>query len=204
MKQLSISKVLNFTNWDNIGRLTDFSYSWETEKSPETSFSAYYDETHVHFLFIASGPKPLVYVNDNNKIEVTQSERVEIFFRKDEKMQPYYCLEMDPYGRVLDYKANFYREFDRNWQWPESLSIKTKIEDENYRLEGKLNLSTLKDLGLLTKNKIQIGLFRGHCVKLIKKKASIKWISWVDSKTKKPDFHVPSAFGSLLLLDYNN
>ena len=202
MKEFSISKITKFTSWDNIVKLNDFSYPWLKEKAPVTTFSAYYDESHIHFLFVASGPKPIVFVEDNNKMEVINSERVEIFFRKDEKMQPYYCLELDPYGRVLDYKAKLYRNFDLNWEWPEPLFIQTKITIKNYSLQGKISLHNLIKLGLLKNNEIQLGLFRGHCIELKEKKASIKWISWVDSKTEEPDFHVPSAFGLLLLENY--
>ena len=114
-------------------------------------------------------------------------------------MSPYYCLEIDPYGRVLDYKAILYRKFDRNWQWPESLSIESKINDKNYTVEGKISLSILNQLDLINNNNIQIGLFRGHCTNLVGNAATLKWISWVDSKTPEPDFHVPSAFGILKL-----
>ncbi len=199
MKQFSIPKLINPSSWDEAFIVSDFSYPWQRQKAPTTQFSAYYDQSHIHFRFLAEGPRPLVFVDNNNKMEVIHSERVEIFFRSDERMQPYYCLEMDPHGRVLDYKANFYRKFDRNWQWPEPLSIETDIQDNYYTVQGKISLSMLKKLDILKNNQIQIGLFRGHCVGLKEKKASIKWISWVDSKTQEPDFHVPSSFGLLTL-----
>ncbi|MBT7815579.1 MAG: hypothetical protein HN566_02450 [Polaribacter sp.] len=199
MKKFLIKKLIDFTSWEKVTKLDDFSYPWQSEKSPVTSFSAYYDENHIYFRFVAYGSKPLVYIEDNSKLEVMHSERVEIFFRRDQKMSPYYCLEMDPHGRVLDYRANLYRKFDRDWQWPESLSIESKINEENYTVEGKISLSILNELGLINNNNIQIGLFRGHCTNLVGKVALLKWISWVDSKTQDADFHVPSAFGILKL-----
>ena len=198
MKEYIIDKVTNFTNWNNIGEF-GFSSPWSEEALPTTLFSAYHDGNSLYFRFMAFGPKPLVYIHDNNKLEVTKSERVELFFRSNEKMQPYYCLEMDPKGRILDYKANFYRQFDRNWQWPESLNIQTKIEKQHYNLQGKISLSVLDKLGILKNNKIEVGVYRGHCIELKDSKAIIKWISWVDPKTKKPDFHVPSSFGVFIL-----
>ena len=134
----------------------------------------------------------MVYVETNHKLEVIHSERVEIFFRSDEKLNPYYCLEMDPNGRVLDYEATHYRNFNRDWQWPDDLEIQTKIESDKYILTGKIKLKTLEDLKLLQGNQIQAGLYRGHCSALEGKKATLKWISWVDSKTPEPDFHVAS------------
>ena len=199
MKKFLIPKLINFTGWEKVPELDDFSYPWQNQKAPVTTFSAYYDQNHLYFRFVAFCSKPLVYIKDNSKLEVIHSERVEIFFRSDKKMSPYYCLEIDPYGRVLDYKAILYRKFDRNWQWPESLSIESKINDKNYTVEGKISLSILNQLDLINNNNIQIGLFRGHCTNLVGNAATLKWISWVDSKTPEPDFHVPSAFGILKL-----
>lgn len=190
---------MDFKNWSDAKKIIDFSYPWKETKSPHTSFSAFYDENHIHFRFEAHGTTPIVFVENNNKMEVINSERVEIFFRTNEKMNPYYCLEIDPLGRVLDYKAKHYREFDRQWKWPEPLEIKTIIQNQKYIVEGKISLSVLSNLKLINNNCIQIGLFRGQCEKILDKKASINWISWIDSKTKNPDFHVPSAFGVLKL-----
>ncbi|MFX0556021.1 sugar-binding protein [Maribacter sp. CXY002] len=199
MKKWLISKITDFENWDCIAALDDFSYPWLNEVSPKTEFRGYYDTNFFHFHFTAYGSVPKVYVETNDKLEVRFSERVELFFRGNDKMQPYYCLEMDPRGRVLDYKANMYRKFDRSWTWPDSLGIKIKCDREKYTLEGRIKLKRLKELGLLSSFEIQIGLYRGQCVSLDRKSESIKWISWVDPKTKNPDFHVPSSFGILRL-----
>lgn len=199
MKKLSISNIPNFVSWDKVKSINDFTYPWRKDAPPSTSFAAYYDDSYLHFRFVAKGPKPLVYVKDNNKLEVIQSERVEIFFREDEKMNPYYVLEMDPHGRVLDYKAKHYREFERSWSWPESLDIKTEIVEDGYTLQGKFSLSLLKEFELLRNNQIQIGLYRGHCVHLENNKGTIQWISWIDPKSPEPDFHVPTSFGTLTL-----
>ncbi len=69
MKEFSIPKLIDFIGWDNIVELSDFSYPWQNEKAPATKFSAYYNESHVHFRFVASGPKPLVFVENNNKMD---------------------------------------------------------------------------------------------------------------------------------------
>ena len=200
MKVFSISKLGSFDNRDGISSVDDFSYSWREEKAPKTIFQAYYDDIAIHFRFLAYGPTPFVFVKDNHKLEVIHSERVEIFFRTNEKMRPYYVLEMDPRGRVLDYKANHYREFDRSWEWPDSLAIQTSMEEDYYTLQGKFKIETLKRLNLIQDNEIQIGLYRGHCTEMLNGKANVKWISWIDSGTSEPDFHVPSSFGILRLL----
>jgi hypothetical protein len=202
MKQYLVENIQNFNSWEEISKLEDFSFPWKGEKAPETQFQAFHNDLYLHFRFIAFCNSPLVYVKDNHKMEVINSERVEIFFRKDPQMKPYYCLEMDPLGRVLDYKANYYRHFDYEWKWPEYLSIQTKILDKNYELHGKISLAILEQLRLIQNNEIQVGLFRGHCIRLESGKALMEWISWIDPGTEKPDFHNASAFGIIKLKDF--
>jgi hypothetical protein len=202
MQHLYIPFFPHFTGWNTLEPLRDFSYPWEVTAAPNTSFAAYHDGEHLHFCFTAEGPTPLIHVEDNHKLEVTQSERVEIFFRVNEEMQPYYCLEIDPTGRVLDYEAHHYRNFNRNWQWPDPLYIIPQIHNDHYTVEGKVRLKTLEAMSILKGNRMEAGLFRGHCTALLKGKATLKWISWVHPGTPTPDFHVPTAFGTLILQDY--
>jgi hypothetical protein len=199
MKQYVVAGTKDFISWEKVQPLTDFSCPGGKEKAPETQFQAYHNQSHLFFRYVALGAKPLVYVKENDKMEVLNSERVEIFFRRDHKMKPYFCLEIDPHGRVLDYKADYYRHFDRKWQWQEPLFLQTNIQHLRYTVQGRFSLVTLENLGLLKNKEIQVGLFRGHCTKLSNKNATMQWISWVDPKTQIPDFHVPDAFGKFLL-----
>lgn len=132
-------------------------------------------------------------------MDVLQSERVEFFMRRNEKMDPYFCFEIDPLGRVLDYSARNYRMFDYHWQWPEQLNIRAKIYDDKYTVEGRFSLAMLKKMGLLHEHKIQAGLFRGHCKNLQGNTAAMQWISWVDPNIQPANFHIHSAFGCLTL-----
>jgi hypothetical protein len=199
MKTYVISKSINRLGWDSIDKIEDFDYPWRDEIAPKTTFEAYYDDEYIYFRFVAACVAPKVFVDNNNKLEVVNSERVEIFFRSNKKMQTYYCLEMDPYGRVLDYKAESYRIFDRTWRWPGGLPMKVKVLKDVYEVEGKISFSILHDLNLIKNNRIEIGLFRGHCTNIKEGKATINWISWVHPNTIEPDFHVPSSFGVLYL-----
>lgn len=199
MKILKLDKLSDFSDWNTLESSVDLSYPWQLKEYPSTSFKAYYDEAYLYFQFYAHGPDPLVYVNDNHKLEVRHSERVEIFFRGDETMKPYYCLEMDPHGRVLDYRADYYRVFDREWSWPDDLELVILQEEGHYTLSGKLRLTTLEKLGLLKDKQLEVGLYRGHCTEIINEQGIIKWSTWIDPKTDEPDFHVPGSFGVIQL-----
>ena len=169
---------------------------------PVMSFRALWDDARFYFRFDVQTPRALTYVQDNNKMEVVDSDRVEIFFRSDERLNPYYCLEMDPLGRVLDYRAHFYRKFDYEWQWPgiNPLEIHSDFTRSGYTVEGSITMESLRKLNLLTNNELQIGLFRGECLKVLDPKSSFDWISWVKPDSNRPDFHIPSSFGVVNLV----
>jgi hypothetical protein len=111
-------KIHGDFNWENAPELKKFIYPWSSGKPPGLTFRALWDEMRFYFRFDAEATDVLTYVNTNHKMEVVHSDRVEIFFCSDEKLDPYYCLEMDPLGRVLDYRTRYYRQFEYDWQWP--------------------------------------------------------------------------------------
>lgn len=196
LKHYEVVKISDFISWNQIPKISEFDFG----EFPFTQFSAYYDNEFFHFRFEVSTKEALVFIKENNKIEVLQSERVEIFFRKDEKLQPYYCLEIDANGRLFDYKANFHREFEYNWNFPEKLKIKSEKIENSYSIESKISLKTLIELNLLSGNKMQVGLFRAQCIEIKEDKASFRWHSWIKANTEKPDFHIPEVFGTFLFV----
>jgi hypothetical protein len=161
-----------------------------------------WDDVRFYFRFDVETTLALTYVHDNNKMEVVDSDRVEIFFRHDDRLETYYCLEMDPLSRVLDYKAGFYRKFDYNWQWPgnNQLHVQSGYTEVGYIVEGSITLASLRELDLLNNNKLQAGLFRGECLKVRDPQSRFTWISWVKPESERPDFHIPSSFGVINLV----
>lgn len=187
--------------WDKANVMSDFIFPWEKEKPPRTNFRALYDDNYFYFRFDVDDNNVLTHIKIDNKMEVVDSDRVEIFFRQNEELNPYYCLEMDARGRILDYVTKYYRDFDYDWQWPENDNLKVEAsENENgYVVEGAISLSSLKELGLLKDNTLEVGLYRGYCMQLPNPEAKLRWISWVKPNSEKPDFHIPSSFGILEL-----
>ena len=185
--------------WRKANVTNDFSFPWEDETPPKTSFRALYDKIFFYFRFDVEDDNVLTHVKDDHKMEVVDSDRVEIFFRQDENLNPYYCLEMDARGRVLDYVTRYYHDFDYEWQWPgtDNLEVKASENKEGYVVEGSIRLSSLKELGLLKNNVLEAGLYRGYCTQLPNPEAELGWISWVKPEVNKPDFHIPSSFGLL-------
>jgi len=115
-------------------------------------------------------------------------------------MSPYYCLELDAAGRVLDYSADYYRIMHYDWQWPkDQLRVQVSRTKDGYTVEAAISIASLKALALLKDNKIQAGLFRAECKSMLNGKSDLRWISWINPKSEQPDFHIPSAFGTLIL-----
>ncbi len=201
MKILKISQQNVPVHWEDIQEVSEFLYPWNRDHMMETEFRSYFNHEFLFFRFKAFGPKPKIFIQNDHKLEVRHSKRVEIFFRENRNMRPYYCLEIDPLGRVLDYKANYYRDFDREWKWPDDLELQTKMEENYYVVSGKFKLATLRRMNLLKSNRIELGLYRGHCIDIKNGTGDIRWSTWIDPQTNDPDFHVPDSFGCLLLED---
>lgn len=185
--------------WQKSKPLTSFILPWDKDPPPSTIFRALHDTKNLFFRFDVIDTDILVDKSTNDKMAVLSSDRVEIFFRSDKEMNLYYCLEMDPAGRVMDYKGVFYRKFDRNWKW-ECITIRSRYTLNGYRVWGSIPLESLRNLKLLSDNKIQAGLFRGKCFNANPDAPEFKWISWVKPDSETPDFHIASAFGELRLL----
>ncbi|MEK6781163.1 MAG: carbohydrate-binding family 9-like protein [Bacteroidota bacterium] len=201
--ELDVTGKGNSPLWKNATELSDFTYPWETQQPPFTSFKALHSKDWFYCLFNVKDDNVNVYVVKNDKSEVVYSDRVEIFFRKDDRLSPYYGLELDPNARILDYKAEFPRKFNDTWTWPSGqLIVKANRTADGYSVEIAISKESLKQLEVLKNRKIEAGLFRANCLELNgESEAHIKWISWVKPDSKTPDFHIPSAFGVLILQD---
>ncbi len=187
--------------WANANVLTDFQYPWRNETPPQTAFRALWDDEFLYFLYRATDPDIITTVAGAGENDVVSSDRVEIFFKADDKMNPYYALEMDALGRVLDTEGRYHRNIDYKWNWPEGhLVVKAATDSEGYWVEGSVSLQSLKDLGMYDGGKtLRAGLYRGEYVPGPQGR-EVKWISWVKPDSETPDFHIPSSFGTLTLM----
>ncbi|AEW02137.1 hypothetical protein A4D02_08970 [Niastella koreensis] len=187
--------------WQKATLLTDFTFPWEPEKAPATSFSALWDGDWLYCLYQVSDDSIISPVIKNNKIDAGASDRVELFMTRDTTLLPYYyCLEMDATGRTLDYRASFYRKMDYAWSWPnKQFIIKTSVTTTGYTVEIAISVRSLNKLGLLQNQRLLAGLFRAERKTAQGGYNSFHWISWVKPTTPQPDFHTPSAFGVLVL-----
>lgn len=188
--------------WQRADSLSDFSFPWETEQPQPTVFRALHNDDWFYCLFDVTDANINILQVRDDKWEVASSSRAEIFLRIDDELNPYYCLELDPLGRVLDYQGVYHRKFDRPWSWPEGqLVVKAEKRTTGYTVEVALSKSSLTALGLLKNNQLEAGIFRADCFIKPDGTPDFKWASWIIPDSPTPDFHIPSSFGLLHLED---
>ena len=173
--------------------MTDF---WK-DRHDGTRVYLYHDNERLHFKFDVKDSTLHAKISDDER-SVDFSDRVEIFLCKDSEMKEYFCLEIDPDGKVMDYKARFYRNFDFEWDCP-VIDTETFISEDGYTLHASLPLEWLKKEGLLSEEGTMLmGLFRADFIK--DTQSDIDWYSWREPRCPEPDFHIPSALGLVRLI----
>ena len=82
-----------------------------------TVFRCFSDQDSFYFLYEV--PEQTLTLTEPflKERDVDPEDRVEIFFSPRLEMDIYYCAEIDPMGRVMDYKAKYYRDFDYDWNF---------------------------------------------------------------------------------------
>lgn len=116
-----------YIEWEKVNPLNDFQYPWIKDKTPEMSFRECWNNAFFFFQFDVVDENVHVFHDTDKKDEVEMSDRVEIFFKINDNLSPYYCLEMYPDGRIFDYEGQNYRDFNKLWRWPKG---QLKIEAE--------------------------------------------------------------------------
>lgn len=119
---------------------------------------------------------------------IDPEDRVEIFMSCDPEMSTYYGFEIDPQGRVMDYKNSYYRNFD--YGWTGEVAVEARISPGAYRVEATFELDYLRSLGVLRDGEpILLGLFRADALR----PDDIHWYTYKNPGTAEADFHVPGT-----------
>ena len=164
---LSVSGSGNHKLWEKADMISDFISPWCDEEKAPIEFRSLWDTEKFFFQFKVKDASIYIDRTDTSFNSIGNSDRVELFFRKDKEMNPYYCLEMDPTPRLMDFRAFPNKNFQFDWRFSkENLIIKSSMDDHGFVLEGAIYIDYLKKLKLITKNlisgilnrKIKVGL----------------------------------------------
>lgn len=196
--KLIITGNANSSLWDKAYVLKDFISPWAEEHPKKMEFKALWDSEKLFFCFKVY--EKMIYIDKKNdsKESIGNSDRVELFFRTNESLNPYYCLEIDPTPRVMDFKAYPNKKFNFQWDWPKnSIEVKSNITEFGYTVEGAISIVSLKKLNLVKNNIVETGIFRAKYTQNKNQDFEPSWLTWVNPKTKTPNFHIASSFGAL-------
>lgn len=216
--EISLDGRADEPDWSKAQVERQFTFPWKQAAAPPTEFRALCDDRYLYFTFRVHDADVVVLDKLRDEEDEVFEDRVEMYFSRDDQMQDYYCIEIDSRGRAFDYRGSYYRRLDAKWNW-QALETKGAAMQQGYTVEGRIALSGFEALGFARLRpgvKIRCGLFRAEFShdrsgRPVVQRESIHnrgrtldgpppledWISWVDPKTKEPDFHVPSSLGWL-------
>lgn len=199
-EQLIISGKGDDNLWDKATTLIDFCSPWESEKLSKIIFKALWDSEKLFFNFTVFDSSIHIEKQDDSFDSINNSDRVELFFRPDDSMNPYYCLEMDTDARLMDFIAYPNKNLDFSWNWPKNdILVKSSIKKDSFTVEGSISIQSLKNFNLIKNNKIETGIFRAKYSPDQSGNFEPTWITWVNPNTQTPNFHIASSFGTLIL-----
>lgn len=194
-------EILDLFSWEKANCLTDFCSPWKKNSFSKTEFRVLWDSENLYFNFRVFDTDICIDQKDDSNHSIGNSDRVELFFRTNETLNPYYCLEMDTTGRIMDFEARPNKNFDFNWKWPkDDIKLKTSNDKTSFTVEGKISIESLENLNLIRDNTIETGVYRAKFFKTEDNKYEPIWISWVNPKTEIPNFHTASSFGKFILM----
>ena len=114
-RQIKLDGRLDEPEWSRANVERHFTFPWKKAETPATEFMAFCDDQYLYFAFHAEDADIVVLDKLRDKEDIMFEDRVEIFFSRDPQMHDYFGLEIDSRGRVFDYRAKYYRQFDVKW-----------------------------------------------------------------------------------------
>ena len=188
-REIVVNGILEKEEWASIDSIVGFLSPWSSAGKDQTIFKSFCSDSDFYFCFKVND-ETLTTNGFTEESTVEQEDRVELFFSATSELNQYYCIEVDPLGRVLDYSAQYYRRFDDSWDFRQ-INISTHYTYQGYIVEGSISLSKLAKLGL--KESFFLGIFRADFRS--NRADDVIWYSWIEPKSQIPDFHIPTAFG---------
>jgi uncharacterized protein (DUF362 family) len=129
-------------------------------------------------------PRPKLYEEDC----------VELFFTPDsQRPLHYFETEIGPFGHFLDVEVDR-AAHKSNTSWSSNARIATTQDPAHHRavIEAELTAPAIAS-ALVPGARLPFALYR------MEGKSPRKYLAWSPPRTDHPDFHVPSAFGTLVL-----
>jgi hypothetical protein len=196
--RVTVDGSLDEPVWATARRIRSFSSPWAADLPVQTEFLSFVSDENLYFAFRVED-SDLVILDGEEEELVARGDRIELFFSRNLSLEDYFCVEIDPRGRVFDYRGSYYRQFDNSWSLP-GLETAGRITRQGYIVEGAIPLASFDLMGLPLADResvIRFGLYRAEFSEVPVHRE--EWISWIRPDSETPDFHIPSSFGCLKL-----
>jgi hypothetical protein len=131
---------------------------------------------------------------DVERAKLYEEDCVELFLGPDaaEKTR-YFEVEVGPLGHFLDIAIDRAKK-KSDVAWSSSPKIATKVDRDAHKVTIEVELRSPDVVNALRPGaSLPLGLYR------MEGKPPRKYLAWSPTRTPKPDFHVPGAFGALKL-----
>ena len=136
---------LDEPEWSRANVERHFIFPWKKADAPPTEFLAFCDDEFLYFAYRVEDADIFVLDKLRDKEDAVFEDRVEMIFSRDPQMRDYFCFEIDSRGRVFDYRASYYRQFDPKWKCKglETAALPLK---KGYVVEGRIPLTTFAQM----------------------------------------------------------
>jgi uncharacterized protein (DUF362 family) len=131
---------------------------------------------------------------DTERAKLYEEDCVELFLgRNPSDRNEYWEIEVGPLGHFLDIAIDRTTK-KSDVAWSSNSKITTKVDRDKKHVTIDVAVRSPDVLAVLKKGaRLPLGLYR------MEGKAPRSYLAWSPTRTAKPDFHVPSAFGTLIL-----
>lgn len=144
----------------------------------------------LNFCFEVVDDTPCDVAELKTERDLDSCDRVELYFSPTSELsKPYYAIEMDAKGNVLDYSVLYGHPFDYRWR---NKTVVTKAERTaaGYRVSGSIALTELRSFGIVPE-RFWMGAFRAD----FKNGGELAgWYSYLPHPSGRANFHVPQMF----------
>lgn len=183
--------------WQSVPATT-FDTDWSGKTTPsKTTVRAMWSSHALTMLWVVEGTglntdpsKPISAEREN----LYNEDCVEIFFTPNPaEPKKYFEIELGPYGHYFDLSID--RKNNKSDEaWSSGAQIKTTVDKARHTAIIEVALTSPDIVSALKSGAtLPINMFR------MEGKGTREYLAWSPTRTPRPNFHVPEAFGSLVL-----
>ena len=183
-----LEELLHSPVWQAVSPTVGFHAPWDGLEDV-TEFRCFATDSLFLFRFEVKDSTLALTGDFKGERDVEPEDRVELFFSHAGELDTYAGAEMDPAGRVLDYKCTFYRDFDYDWNFS-TLECRQEIHPDGYSVAGSVTWSELSELGVNKDGGFLMGAFRAD----YRPDGEVNWYSLKLTDDRQADFHQPKVF----------